>query len=89
MTLEEISALPVASLAPNHAHLYLWTTNRYLRFSYGVAEAWGFKPSQTLVWCKKPRGIGPGGTFSNSTEFVIYARRGSLANCWRAVTGYR
>ena len=78
MTVAEIAALPVADLADRHAHLYLWTTNRYLRDAFDVAKAWGFKHSQTLTWCKPPRGIGPGGAFSNTTEFVLYCRRGSL-----------
>ena len=79
MKLEEIRALPVGDLAADAAHLYLWTTNRYLRASFALAEWWGFGHSQTLTWCKPPRGIGPGGAFSNTTEFVLYCRRGSLA----------
>lgn len=78
MTVAEIKALPVADLAAANAHLYLWTTNRYLRDAFAVADAWGFRHSQTLTWCKTPRGIGPGGAFSNTTEFVLYCRRGSL-----------
>lgn len=78
MTVDDIDALPVADLADTDAHLYLWTTNRYLRRSYGVAESWGFRPAQTLTWCKPPMGIGPGGAFSITTEFVVFARRGKL-----------
>jgi N6-adenosine-specific RNA methylase IME4 len=78
MTVEQIAALPVADLVALNAHLYLWTTNRYLRSAYDVVEAWGFRPSQTLVWCKPPMGVGPGGAFSNTTEYVIFARRGVL-----------
>jgi N6-adenosine-specific RNA methylase IME4 len=78
MSVDEICALPVADLADEDAHLYLWTTNRYLAASYDVARAWGFKPSQMLTWCKPRMGIGPGGAFSNTTEFFLFARRGSL-----------
>lgn len=78
MSVDEIAALPVRSLAAADAHLYLWTTNRYLYAAHDIARAWGFNPSQTLTWCKPPRGIGPGGAFSNTTEFVLYCRRGSL-----------
>ena len=78
MTTAEIEAMPVGDLAADAAHLYLWTTNAYLRDSYDIARKWGFKPSQMLTWCKPRRGIGPGGAFSNTTEFVLYARRGSL-----------
>lgn len=79
MTLEQIKALPVADLSEPDAHLYLWTTNRFLRHGYDVVEAWGFKPSTLLTWCKAPMGIGLGGAFTITTEFVIFARRGSLA----------
>ena len=72
-------AAGVDSIAADDAHLYLWTTNRHLRFAYTVAETWGFKPSQVLTWCKPPKGMGPGGAFVNTTEFVLFARRGSLA----------
>jgi N6-adenosine-specific RNA methylase IME4 len=77
MSVEEIAALPVADLAVD-AHLYLWTTNKYLRDSFDIVRGWGFRHSQTLTWCKPPRGIGPGGASSNTTEFVLYCRRGSL-----------
>lgn len=77
MSVEAISALPVGDLADRSAHLYLWTTNRYLRSAFDVAEAWGFTPTQTLVWCKPPMGIGPGGAFSITTEFIVFARKGS------------
>lgn len=78
MSIEEICALPVASLAASDAHLYLWTTNRYLRNAYAVAEAWDFRFSQILVWAKTPMGIGPGGAFAQSAEFILFCRRGSL-----------
>jgi N6-adenosine-specific RNA methylase IME4 len=77
MTLDEICALPVGALAESDAHLYLWTTNRYLRASFSVIEAWGFSVSATLVWCKAPKGF-MGGAFRSSTEFIQFARRGSL-----------
>lgn len=79
LDVDAIAALPVGDLPAENAHLYLWTTNRYLRSAFMVAEAWGFKPSQTLTWCKPPMGIGPGGAFSITTEFVLFCRRGSLA----------
>lgn len=75
MTLDEICQLEVP--ATDDAHLFLWTTNRYLEDAYDVARAWDFDPSQVLVWCKPPRGIGPGGVFSNTAEFILYGRKGS------------
>lgn len=78
MSVEEISKLGVANLAGDDAHLYLWTTNRYVESSYAVARAWGFKPSVLLVWAKKPHGVGLGDAFRLTTEFILYARRGNL-----------
>ena len=78
LTLDEIAALPVRDLAERDAHLYLWTTQRYLERSFGVVRGWGFKPRSVLVWCKPPRGFIPAGTYMNTTEFVIFAGRGTL-----------
>lgn len=79
MTTGEIAGLPVTDLAAENAHLYLWTTNRYMVDAHVIAKGWGFKPSQTLTWCKPLNGYGPGGAFANTTEFVLFCRRGSLA----------
>ena len=79
MSVAEIAALPVADLAAPHAHLYLWTTNGFLRDAFDVLTAWGFRYSTTLVWAKAPMGGGLGGAYGISTEFLLYARRGSLA----------
>lgn len=78
MTLDDIKALPVGEWAAPKAHLYLWTTNRFLEDAYAVARAWGFRPSTVLTWCKAPMGIGLGGAFTITTEFVLFCRRGSL-----------
>lgn len=83
LNVADIASLPVGDIAAKDAHLYLWTTNRYLRDAFGVAEAWGFSPSQMLVWCKPPRGIGPGGAFAITTEFALFARRGTLPSSKR------
>jgi N6-adenosine-specific RNA methylase IME4 len=72
---DEIARLPVVDLAAPGAHLYLWTTNRYLWDARDICIGWGFDPVQVLAWCKTPKGLVPGGTFANTTEFVIYARR--------------
>jgi N6-adenosine-specific RNA methylase IME4 len=87
MTIAQISALPVGALADAQgAHLYLWTTNRHLGDAFGVLAAWGFAYSTTLVWAKKPMGGGLGGAYGISTEYVIFARRGTLATDAR-ITG--
>ena len=82
----DIAALPVSDLAARDAHLYLWTTNAYIEDAYRIARGWGFRPSVLLTWCKTPRGIGLGGTFVQTTEHVLFARRGVLPAAERVDT---
>ncbi len=79
MTLDEIAALQVSDLAASNAHLYVWTTNRFLEETYEIVRGWNFHPAQLLVWCKPPMGIGFGGAFTTTTEFILFARRGTPA----------
>jgi N6-adenosine-specific RNA methylase IME4 len=78
MSVEEISRLPVKELASPDAHLYLWTTQRYIWVARAIVRAWGFEPSSILTWCKPPHGFSLGGTFGTASEFCLFARRGSL-----------
>lgn len=75
MTLDDIKAMPVASISEPDAHLYLWTINDCLEASFAVARAWGFQPSATLVWCKPPMGNGMGGSYASNIEFILFCRR--------------
>jgi N6-adenosine-specific RNA methylase IME4 len=80
MSDDEIAALrpPIA----DEAHLYLWTVNAKVESAYRVAREWGFRPASLLTWVKTPMGIGLGGTYCNTTEFCLFARRGTLkAQC--------
>ena len=88
MTLDEIKALPVAGCAADGCHLYLWTTNRYLRQAFDVMETWGFKYGQTIVWAKKPIGSVLGGAFPACLEFVLFGRRGRLRHIRRAESAW-
>jgi len=83
MTVDEIAALPVPALAEDDAHLYLWTTQSFLRDTYRVLDAWGFRQGAILVWSKPPKGVV--GTYVCSVEFCIFARRGSLAHNRRQI----
>jgi len=77
MSVDEIRALDVSSIAENNAHLYLWTINKYVEDAYAVCRSWGFKPSTLLVWNKAPMGIGLGGTYVLATEYILFARKGT------------
>ena len=71
MTLDEIKALPVADLVEREGYLFLWVTNKFLERGYEVVRSWSFTPKQILTWCKAPMGLGLGGMFVTTTEFVI------------------
>lgn len=81
MTLQEIKSLQIP--AEDDAHLYLWTVNRHIETAFEVTRAWGFRPVQLLAWCKSPMGLGFGGTYCNTTEFVLFCRRGRLKHSRR------
>lgn len=76
MSVEQIAALRVP--AAKDAHCYIWTINAYVEQTYDIARAWGFEPSTLLTWIKSPMGLGLGGTFCNTAEFILFCRRGTL-----------
>lgn len=57
MTMDDIHALPVASLADANAALFLWITAPLNREGIGasVARAWGFRPVGEFIWHKGMR----------------------------------
>lgn len=84
MSLEEIKSLPVRSLVANNAHLYLWTTNSFVREAHDVARSWGFEPKTIITWVKtrhdQPHApsMRTGYWFRSATEHVVFAVRGKL-----------
>jgi N6-adenosine-specific RNA methylase IME4 len=88
MTIAAIRALPVIEIAAEQAHLYLWTTNRHLHEAFHVAESWGFRHAQTLIWTKQPLGSFLGGAFGANVEFVLFCRRGVLPTTGSSATAW-
>jgi len=77
MSLEEIEALPVESLADlDGCHLYLWVTQKYLPFGFDLIKKWNFRYQCLMTW-KKNVGITPF-SWMYDTEHVIFARCGNL-----------
>jgi N6-adenosine-specific RNA methylase IME4 len=74
MQLEQMKLLRVSEAAAEDAHLYLWTTQRFVCASREIAEAWGFSPTVLHTWCKP--GLGAGGRFRPNTEFFWFCERG-------------
>jgi N6-adenosine-specific RNA methylase IME4 len=83
MTHAEIAALPIASLAADAAHLYLWVTNTLLfeereRWTpHSIMEAWGFTYKTLLTW-NKTGPLGLGRYFRGRTEHVMFGVRSAL-----------
>jgi N6-adenosine-specific RNA methylase IME4 len=83
MTAPEIAALPVADVAADNAHLYLWVPNALLPEGLAVMQGWGFRYVSNLVWAKRrkdggPDGRGVGFYFRNVTELILFGVRGSM-----------
>lgn len=74
MTVEDICALPVETLAERDAHLWLWGINAMMEEAYQVVRAWGFLPVSLVTWCKPGPGVGH--YVRNNTEHCIFATRG-------------
>lgn len=52
MTLDRIKNMPVADLADEDAHLYLWVTNSNIDEGLEVIKAWGFRYITMFHWIK-------------------------------------
>lgn len=76
LTLDEIASIPVSDWVNDQSHLYLWTTNGFLRQAFDVMEAWGFTYKTTLTWVKPQLGLG--NYFRSSTEHILFGVRGGL-----------
>jgi N6-adenosine-specific RNA methylase IME4 len=83
MSLDELAALPVANLAADRSHLYLWCPNALLNEGLDLMARWGFRYKGNLVWLKVrkdggPDGRGVGFYFRNVTELVLFGVRGGI-----------
>lgn len=77
MIIEDIKKLPVADIAGEKAHLYLWVPNALLPDGLAVMDAWGFDYKSNIIWEKVrkdggPDGRGVGFYFRNVTEMILF-----------------
>jgi N6-adenosine-specific RNA methylase IME4 len=84
MTLDDICGMPVADVAEERAHLYLWVPNALLPDGLRVMAAWGFTYKSNLIWHKIRKdggsdGRGVGFYFRNVTEVILFGVRGKNA----------
>lgn len=77
MSIEKIKAFPIPQLAyDDGAHLYLWTTQKFLPISFEIFKMWGVKYECLLTWVKNV-GFTPF-SWMYSTEHCLFGRIGSL-----------
>ena len=75
MPIEDVGKLPIAKIADNNCHLYLWVTNRSLPKAFRLIDEWGFRYITCITWVKPSFGMG--NYFRGSTEQVLFAVKGS------------
>ena len=69
MTIREIEEMPISYISDVGCHLWLWTTNQFLRQGFDVMEKWGFKYLAPITWVK-PSGIG--NWFVHRTQTLLF-----------------
>jgi len=74
LTIEEIRALPVGSLAGEDSLLWLWTTNAHLPMAFEILQAWGFAYKTCLTRVKPKMGLGD--WLRGQTEHCLLGVRG-------------
>ena len=72
MTIDQIAALPIAGIAAEDCHLWLWTTNQFLHAGFHIMETWGFKYLAPIHWIK-PSGLG--NYFIHRTQTLLFGYR--------------
>jgi N6-adenosine-specific RNA methylase IME4 len=74
MSIAEICATDVASIAAPDCVLWLWTVNFHMRRAFTVLDAWGFQEKTILSWGKDRAGMGD--WLRGQTEHCLMAVRG-------------
>jgi N6-adenosine-specific RNA methylase IME4 len=82
MTLDEIKNIKLP--ASDDCILWLWTTNRKMKYIFGILEAWEFEERNILTWVKDTFGVGD--WLRNQTEHCILAIKGKPKFDGRAST---
>lgn len=70
MTLQKIKEFPIENFSNIGCHIYMWTTNAYLRKAFEIFESWNVNFHLCLVWCK-PSMIAPLCAYQFATEFCL------------------
>jgi N6-adenosine-specific RNA methylase IME4 len=74
MSIEQICAIDLPSIAHDDCVLWLWTTNAHMFHAGTVLDAWGFENKTILTWFKDKMGMG--NWLRGQTEHCVMAVRG-------------
>ena len=74
MSIADICALEVGSIAHDDSILWLWTTNHHMREAFDVLATWGFQQKTILTWVKDK--MGRGDWLRGQSEHCLMAVRG-------------
>ncbi len=78
MALEDICALPVASICDDDAMIFMWSPSSLIPHALQVMRAWGFDYSTQLVWHKKGGQVPyMGQVFYQAHETLLVGKRGN------------
>jgi N6-adenosine-specific RNA methylase IME4 len=77
MSIELICDLPIAKIAAEKSHLFLWCLDALLAWGLQMMKAWGFEYKTNIVWLKVrkdggPDGRGVGFYYRNVTELILF-----------------
>lgn len=73
MSLDEIKAINLP--ASNDCILWLWTTHKFMRYSFDILDKWGFRDVAIVTWVKDRMGLGS--WLRSQSEFCIMAVKGT------------
>jgi len=73
MSLEEIREIELNPA--DDCILWLWTTHKFMRYSFELLDYWGFRDVAILTWVKDRMGLGQ--WLRSQSEFCIMAVKGS------------
>ena len=74
MSVDEIKALKIESIADEVSTCFMWVIDKYLYQSPDILKAWGFNYHLTMAW-DKTNGLSMYG-FNRQTEFIVVGLKG-------------
>lgn len=77
LTTDELCELPVGTLCRPQAHLYIWTSNRYLVDAFDLVDAWGFAYRASFA-CIYEESL-PETPWDDAHHLILLATQGDLA----------